>query len=240
MVLKFNSEYNLVIIALFNVLNFPAKNFFYKILFNTVFIIFLETINFKNEINFFKGDAIFDNINFSLTNGLLILHPVFLYYICSSIITLFFNNVFFFKKLLIFNFFRKFNIKILFILFTSLLISIALGSFWAEQELNWGGWWSWDLIEMVSVSYLVLVMTYFHIPLKLKFYNLLFLNFFINFFIFTTIVKFNFINSVHNFTSFNLYFQFFFEFFCLFSFLVLFIFLLKFFKKKKFFFKKKK
>lgn len=129
MVLKFNSEYNLVIIALFNVLNFPAKNFFYKILFNTVFIIFLETINFKNEINFFKGDAIFDNINFSLTNGLLILHPVFLYYICSSIITLFFNNVFFFKKLLIFNFFRKFNIKILFILFTSLLISIALGSF---------------------------------------------------------------------------------------------------------------
>ena len=92
---------------------------------------------------------------------------------------------------------------------------------------------------MVSVSYLVLVMTYFHIPLKLKFYNLLFLNFFINFFIFTTIVKFNFINSVHNFTSFNLYFQFFFEFFCLFSFLVLFIFLLKFFKKKNFFLKKK-
>ena len=129
MVLKFNSEYNLIIIALFNVLNFPAKIFLYKVLFNIIFITFLETINFKNELNFFKNDLFFDNINFSLTNGLLIMHPIFLYYICSSIITLFLNNIHFFKKLLIFNFFRKFNVKILFILSVSLFISIVLGSF---------------------------------------------------------------------------------------------------------------
>lgn len=142
MVLKLNSEYNLIIIILFNALIFPAKNYFFKVLFNLTFMFFLETINFKNEVNFFSSNSLSENINFSLTNGLLILHPVFLYYICSLIIILFFNNIYAFKKLLIFNFFKTPDIKALFILSLSLLVSMILGSLWAEQELNWGGWWS--------------------------------------------------------------------------------------------------
>lgn len=73
----------------------------------------------------------------------------------------------------------------------------------------------------------------------MKLFNFFFFNFFINFTLFTVIVKFNFINSVHNFTSFNFSFQFFFEFSYLFCVLFLYIFLVKLFKKKNFFLKKR-
>lgn len=28
-----------------------------------------------------------------------------------------------------------------------LVLALLLGASWAQQELNWGGWWSWDLVE---------------------------------------------------------------------------------------------
>lgn len=34
---------------------------------------------------------------------------------------------------------------------STIFIAILLGSYWAHQELSWGGYWSWDPIEMLSL-----------------------------------------------------------------------------------------
>ena len=37
------------------------------------------------------------------------------------------------------------------IAWTCLTLGIAMGSYWAYYELGWGGWWSWDPVENVSL-----------------------------------------------------------------------------------------
>jgi cytochrome c biogenesis factor len=76
-------------------------------------------------------------LNKNLTNGLLLIHPVILYFSYAYIIFIIiyigynyflfinYNNIITFKKIYIF--------KVIFYL----NFSIFLGSWWAEQELNW-------------------------------------------------------------------------------------------------------
>jgi cytochrome c biogenesis factor len=77
----------------------------------------------------------------SLTNGLLLIHPVILYLSLSLLFFLIFNslnkrNIKTHNTLNIF----IFNKNIFLFIFVFLFTSIFLGSWWAEQEINWGGW----------------------------------------------------------------------------------------------------
>lgn len=103
------------------------------------------------------------------------------------------------KKILTTSIFINVKKKILFILIISLL-SIFLGSWWAQQELDWGGWWNWDFVEIISLNVLVFIILNLH-----KLYNNLTLTL-INLFImclliilFSTFIRYNVFPSIHNF-----------------------------------------
>lgn len=62
---------------------------------------------------------------FALSNTLFIIHPIILYLSITKII---FNPL-------------KTNLYLFF------FSALFLGGFWSMQELNWGGWWNWDVLE---------------------------------------------------------------------------------------------
>jgi cytochrome c biogenesis factor len=83
-----------------------------------------------------------------------------------------------------------------------LFVTLALGSWWAEQELIWNNWWSWDLIELIL--YILLLLMVFNLHFFKILYNQLFLNFFYililsKFLLFLFLVRMNLINSLHTF-----------------------------------------
>lgn len=104
------------------------------------------------------------NINLELFNGVLSIHPLILllsysylfalllclsyfnFYSDLSIIHLsslkLSNNLVMLNHTLI-------NLKLSKVIFINLL-AVVLGGYWAHQELSWGGYWSWDPIEMFS------------------------------------------------------------------------------------------
>lgn len=179
----------------------------------------------SQKINIFDNNNIIFSLNKNLTNGILLIHPIILYLSYGLILFIIFKK--FFKKNIFFFFnkyffFSKYNYYICVYI---LLISVFLGSWWAEQELGWGGWWSWDFIEIISINFIFILLFLIH---NIRYKNFIFyyeLNLFIKIFIFMLIVRFNFLDSVHNFISNNFFFQFFYEFiFVFFSIYLIFFF----------------
>lgn len=165
-------------------------------------VIFLFDI--YNICNFNKHLSILNN---SLLNGLLLIHPVFLYSILLLFIFYFVNYILLKSNYMrIFNSFNFLNKNYLIYLFLSIIISVFLGAWWAQIELNWGGWWGWDLIEIISLNYLIIVVFLLHQNNKNLLFSL-FIDIFIKIFFFTTIIKFNYLDSIHNFVSSGSYTQ---------------------------------
>ena len=89
--------------------------------------------------------------NSLLQNDLVLYHPPILYFgyascflIASYILAMVkSNNI---DKII----FKKIYIINLFAIFT-LTFAIALGSYWAYNELGWGGYWFWDPVENISL-----------------------------------------------------------------------------------------
>jgi len=129
LILKINSEYNLLILFIMTFLNFFKNELLLKVIFNLLTLFFLETIHNFSKINLFINNFNFIEPNPSLTNSLLIAHPIFLYYICACILILFYNNFFFSKFSFFFKICIKFNVVFILKLVLSLIISIFLGSF---------------------------------------------------------------------------------------------------------------
>lgn len=44
----------------------------------------------------------------------------------------------------------------------ALSLAIFLGGFWSLQELNWGGWWNWDVLELGSLVLWLLFVSFAH------------------------------------------------------------------------------
>lgn len=219
----------LVISTNFNQLDvnvFSKNNVFWKILFflnnsnfNLLLIIFVFTIiklnknimiklelfiisAFVSAIFFLKKKILIDFfgysvINTELFNGVLLIHPLLTY---ISIVL--YTNLYWFNKnvktpktLAIKN-----NCLLGFSVSSSALI---LGSLWAQQELNWGGWWNWDSVEIILLSLCILLLTIIHLKQKKKIYNYINIFFFRKYLyllVFYFIVRSNFINSVHTFS----------------------------------------
>lgn len=43
------------------------------------------------------------------------------------------------------------------------LFALGLGGFWSSQELNWGGWWNWDILETSPLLVLIFSLMIIHI-----------------------------------------------------------------------------
>jgi hypothetical protein len=106
------------------------------------------TLSMPIPINFFVSNSFFFNKN--LLNGIVNIHPV----LYLAIVMLFnYSLLFFFKK-------KK---KLYFLYFLKIYCGLLiLGSFWAAQELAWGGWWSWDITECTALFIFLTMLYYFH------------------------------------------------------------------------------
>ena len=160
--------------------------------------------------NYFDWGLYYFTVNTSLFNGLLLIHPLCLYFF---LIFLIFNFIFFFKKKifflnnLIFTTYQMDTLK----LAVLIQFSIFLGGWWAQLELHWGGWWSWDLIEVISLNYFIIILYLIHNKKKFNNFTPFFLDFLFKILCFICILKFNYLDSVHNFVSSVFFFQNFFE-----------------------------
>jgi len=172
-------------------------NLFYLIVWIYLIITYLHNNFFitVSNLNFFKVS----DISVKLLNGLIMIHPISLYIFYSILIIFFFKiyffRIYFYKNIQYLYFFTDYKIYLFGI------ISLFLGSWWSAQELNWGGFWSWDLVEiflLVSVVFSIILAHTKYIN-SFFFYKLIF--FFFNYILYICSVRFNLINSIHNFIS---------------------------------------
>jgi len=149
---------------------FNSINLFYFILF-TLFTYY----NFYINSNiFYTNTSIFNPL---LTHFLVFIHPPMI----LTILLLIKNKNYENKKII--NYFYYFTFTLL------------LGSYWATSVFGWGGWWTWDPIENITLIYWFLLLFYIHKINKIKNYIYLFL-LFIDFYLFF-FLKFNNFQSIH-------------------------------------------
>ena len=145
-----------------------------------IFTILINTFlkKFNYEINI---------LNITLKNSLILIHPPLIlicYYLIILFIFITINKIKYFYKIF------QLNLQIqqfFHIIYTLIFISILLGSFWAYNELGWGGWWFWDNIEIISLNIFIILSIIIHLKkfLKIKIYS-----FYINIFIYFIYISF--------------------------------------------------
>jgi len=169
-----------------------------------VYALFIISIPSSIELaqpNYFLYNLFVSSFAPTLTNGLLIIHPLLLY---SFYVALIYFGIWIpllkkTKKTKL-SLFYPYNLP--YGKFYVLGIgALFLGAWWSHQELNWGGFWSWDLVEiflLITVTYVVLRQHYTSLTqvsyLKTIFFGL-------NFVMYICSVRYNLINSIHNFIS---------------------------------------
>lgn len=98
------------------------------------------------------------SFNLNLQNGLLNIHPFLVYafygWIYVYIWIIYFKRRSYKSK-------HTFNTSLVFATQT-ILVGVILGSWWASQELNWGGYWSWDPVELISLVLLLFLINLAH------------------------------------------------------------------------------
>jgi cytochrome c biogenesis factor len=105
-------------------------------------------------INVFQIPA----LNTTLQNGLLNIHPFLIYYIygCMTLMWYYSYRYDTFRLMNFLGISVYFNITII------ILNGVYLGALWASQELNWGGFWSWDPVELISLILLFIFVNKLH------------------------------------------------------------------------------
>lgn len=154
---------------------------------------FIPALLFK----FFKAPA---GLSLTLWNGLVFIHPLL---IAISFFFIFFLLRFFYFKFLKYKDFFFFLRRINYFFFLSIVGALILGALWAQQELNWGGWWSWDAVEVGCLYICIFAVQLQHRGLCIKHLAPLF--YFCIFFILG--IRYNFFNSVHSFVASSFFFN---------------------------------
>ena len=168
---------------------FFSKFFFFINFFNTykIFYFFFILLNlyvysfYTINFNFFNFNFKFFNFNFNFSNSLLLnninkYHPIVFYFSFQLLIIIsliFFNfnlnkKIIYYKEILLY---KKLNF--LYNIFFINVWSIFLGSWWAMQELSWGGWWNWDASETLGLLITFFILIIFHV--KFNYLNILYL-----------------------------------------------------------------
>lgn len=167
-----------------------------------VMIVWLCYLNIIIEVNTvpfsFLGNL--TALNTNLLNGIMLIHPMLLYTFYSVYILGYKVNLQ--KKIVSTKKNSKHNdLKFQYLNLVIIFYAIVLGGWWAEQELSWGGWWSWDFVELLSINYLLYQLSAVHMGSD---------NFFVSssaklrlciLVVAVLSVRYNVINSIHNFIS---------------------------------------
>jgi len=145
------------------------------------------------------------NIIPSLTNGFFLIHPICIiltyclfWNLLNKKFNIFIKNYFNNIKLLYYSILTKIELSIS-------IIAIFLGGWWANQELGWGGWWSWDSVELIN---LFLVCYFIKLEHKTKYFKIFSFNnnivvYFIILVYLHLTVRWDIHNSIHSFLSNN-------------------------------------
>jgi len=214
--LNLNSNIFIYIIFLYYYINKKSIKLYFYLL---IIYIIIHNLNDFLIINYINNENYY-SINLNLLNGLFIIHPVFIYLCLINyiIIVIIYNewllkyNTNFCINYSIYNYVIFSLIQINRYMYNSIyfiLVAIILGSWWAMQELNWGGWWEWDLVEIINLFYLLLLLFFMHqnIIFLLKYFNK-FINNMIIIITFILLVRYNLIHSIHNFINSTEFIQF--------------------------------
>ena len=127
-------------------------------------------------------------LNTVLNNGLLLIHPIVLY---LSFVLFFLN--------------ATLRANTILHSWISSIFALYLGGWWAQQELNWGGWWNWDPIEYIALLLFASATLAIHLPkvqsnngtlLKYQAITLLIV-------LSYCISRYDVLNSIHSFASVN-------------------------------------
>lgn len=83
------------------------------------------------------------------------------------------------------------------------MYGIILGAWWAAQELNWGGFWSWDPVEIVSIAVFVYLCYTLHTPKTLFSNGPTFWDFILITLLVYGIIRLGLVATIHSFVSNN-------------------------------------
>ena len=95
-----------------------------------------------------------------LINGLVLIHPPVLFLTYLILINNLDTRYSIFRPYLFSKKINNFTLRGMYYSFFALL----LGSIWAQQELNWGGWWGWDLVEFGALFFFLFFIHECHKP----------------------------------------------------------------------------
>ena len=168
-------------------------NFF----FCSIFILYFYNYDIYISVIFQVLDNLKLNIN--LLNGFFFIHPILVY---SSVAGSVFITFYFFININFFFFYNKKKIIILKKNLYIILISglgLLFGSIWAQQELNWGGWWNWDLVEIVLFFIFIYNILIIHLNSNSIQIYIIYLGCLGILFLLLILVRYNFFISVHSF-----------------------------------------
>ena len=175
--------------------------FFFKffVTFNIQFSFLIFWLNNFYFVYIFPKNFLY--INNLLSNPIAYTHPVIFlfifYFFITIIIVLFFYTYITFSILVN----RTSTVIVWLLNFT--LISFFLGCWWAHQESYWGGWWSWEISELLLLFFFNCLILSVHVSNQFYTYKLFFIYYFILFFFYFHLNSLNFYFSVnlHSFFS---------------------------------------
>lgn len=174
----------------------------------TPLLILILVMNVNVELQIFN-DLKYLTLNLKLLNGLFFIHPHLLYASYSLIAILFVISIkvvslYILTSFSRYSYYLSFNINNKFssIFYTFgllLFLAIVLGSWWAQQELDWGGWWNWDYVELISFILLIVFISNIHSLKRLENYKKFTWFYLFILFSFILSTRYNIFPSIHNF-----------------------------------------
>ena len=178
------------------VLYIIVTNYFGRLVFFNISIFYFMFSLFSN-ISSLNSMTTF---NAGLFNGLILVHPMLLF---LSYTFIFLVNFEYFTKFSESKHFSSLNTFLMQYTMFFIIIAIVLGALWAQQELNWGGWWGWDLVEVGSLIWLTVFIFFIHF--KSLTFNFFYLRNFLLFslFFFYMGLRLALFDSVHSFVGDN-------------------------------------
>jgi len=201
-----NTKYNIALIFLVSLifLNFLKKSPIKWPLIVFVILLYVNVVPGTVHTNTFSSILALNAVNTNLLNGLMLIHPVLLYLFYVLYLVYVYKLLYLGKPTDI-KLTPNTNSQWVGLILSASYTSLILGCFWVEQELSWGGWWSWDFVELIALNFFIYTVCSIHNPTRnstAKTFSgnspsilILILSSSV------LVVRFNIINSIHNFIS---------------------------------------
>ncbi len=142
------------------------------------FIFVFYTWQYTYVYNMYSAVDLF-RVNEKLVNGFFMIHPLLTYVFYSGVLGYSALYLFFLQKHLKHDLYLFFLQKFCHNFLLHLLMrrylyigltALVLGGWWAQQEINWNGWWGWDFVELANLSIFIYFILLYH-NLRLNFFN---------------------------------------------------------------------